>query len=77
MRSPSIPIIFLHLTPMFLLAAKLDNKKAESLTIQSIKEFWRVPTKMRQTLIVDNGKEYSRFRELKNKTGFTVKLCKK
>jgi IS30 family transposase len=55
-----------------LLAAKLDNKKAESITIQSIKEFWRVPEKMRQTLTVDNGKEFSRFKELENKTGLTV-----
>jgi len=56
----------------YLLAAKLANKKAESLTIQSTKAFWRIPKKMRQTLTVDNGKEFSRFKELENKTGLTV-----
>lgn len=56
----------------YLLAAKLANKKAESLTIQSTRAFWRIPKKMRQTLTVDNGKEFSRFKELENKTGLTV-----
>ncbi len=56
----------------YLLAAKLDDKKAESLTIQSTKAFCRIPKKMRQTLTVDNGKEFARFKELENKTGLTV-----
>ena len=56
----------------YLIAAKLVNKKAESLTSQSIKAFSRIPKKMRQTLTVDNGKEFSRFKELEYKTGLTV-----
>jgi IS30 family transposase len=56
----------------YLLAAKLDNKKAESLTLQSIKAFCRIPKKMRKTLTVDNGKEFSQFKEIENKTGLTV-----
>ena len=56
----------------YLIAAKLENKKAESLTLQSIKEFYRIPKKMRKTLTVDNGKEFSRFKEIENKTGLTV-----
>ena len=56
----------------YLLAAKLANKKAESLTTQSTKAFWRIPKKMRQILTVDNGKEFSRFKELEDKTGLTV-----
>ena len=56
----------------YLLAAKLANKKAESLTMQSSKKYWRVPKKMRQTLTVDNGKEFSLFKELENKTGLMV-----
>ena len=54
------------------MAAKLSNKKAESLTQQSTKAFFRIPKKMRQTLTVDNGKEFSRFKELEEKTGLTV-----
>ena len=56
----------------YLIAAKLHNKKAESLTIKSIKAFWRIPKKMRKTLTVDNGREFARFKELEDKTGLTV-----
>jgi len=56
----------------YLMAAKLANKKAELLTAESTKAFWRIPKKMRQTLTVDNGKEFSRFKELEIKTGLTV-----
>jgi IS30 family transposase len=54
------------------MAARLASKKAESLTIQSTKAFWRIPKKMRQTLTADNGKKFSRFKELENKTGLAV-----
>jgi IS30 family transposase len=53
-------------------AAKLANKKAASLTMQSTKAFRRIPKKMRLTLTVDHGKEFSRFKELEIKTGLTV-----
>jgi pimeloyl-ACP methyl ester carboxylesterase len=53
-------------------AAKLLNKKSESLTLKSIKAFWRIPKKMRKTLTVDNGREFARFKELEDKTGLTV-----
>jgi IS30 family transposase len=33
----------------YLIATKLVNKKAESLTLKSIKAFWRIPKKMRKT----------------------------
>ena len=56
----------------YLIAAKLPNKKAETLTLKSTKAFWRIPKKMRKTLTVDNGKEFARFKELENKTGLTV-----
>lgn len=56
----------------YLVAAKLADKKAASLTMQSSRAFWRIPKKMRQTLTVDNGKEFSRFKELQIKTGLTV-----
>lgn len=56
----------------YLIAAKLLDKKARSLTLKSIKAFWRIPKKMRKTLTVDNGKEFARFKELEDKTGLTV-----
>lgn len=56
----------------YLIAAKLQDKKSETLTIKSIKAFWRIPKKRRKTLTVDNGKEFSNFKDLENKTGLTV-----
>jgi IS30 family transposase len=56
----------------FLIAAKLLDKKAESLTLESVKAFCRIPKERRKTLTVDNGKEFARFKELENKTGLTV-----
>jgi len=56
----------------YLVAAKLADKKAASMNTQSIKAFWRIPRKMRQTLTVDNGKEFSQFKEFEAKTGLRV-----
>lgn len=56
----------------YLVAAKLPDKKAASMNAQSIKAFWKIPRKMRQTLTVDNGKEFSQFKELESKTGLNV-----
>jgi IS30 family transposase len=56
----------------YLVAAKLSDKKAASMNAQSIKSFRKLPRTMRQTLTVDNGKEFSQFKELESKTGLTV-----
>jgi IS30 family transposase len=56
----------------YLMAAKLADKKAATMNAQSIKCFWRIPRTMRQTLTVDNGKEFSKFKELESKTGLKV-----
>jgi IS30 family transposase len=57
----------------YLLAAKLMDKTSADMTLQSIKSFQReVPLSMRQTLTVDNGKEFSQFKELETKTGLKV-----
>ena len=42
------------------------------MTQQSIKSFRRTPRALHQTLTVDNGKEFSQFKELKTKTGLEV-----
>jgi IS30 family transposase len=56
----------------YLLAAKLIDKKAATMTQQSIRYFRKVPKRLRQTLTLDNGKEFTQFKELERKTGLTV-----
>jgi IS30 family transposase len=56
----------------YLLAAKLPDKTANTMTTKSAKAFWRVPKLMRKTLTVDNGKEFSQFKELEHKTGLCI-----
>ena len=56
----------------YLLAAKLSDKKAETMTQASTKAFHRVPKAFRKTLTLDNGKEFSKFKELEQRTGLTV-----
>lgn len=56
----------------YLVAARLANKKAATMTAQSIKPFRKIPKSLCKTLTVDNGKEFSQFKELEAKTGLTV-----
>jgi IS30 family transposase len=56
----------------FLVAKKLADKRAATMTQATTTSFWRFPKALRQTLTVDNGKEFSRFKELEAKTGLTV-----
>ncbi len=56
----------------YLLAAKLEDKKAATMNAQSIASFLKLPISRRKTLTVDNGKEFSQFKELEAKTGLNV-----
>lgn len=56
----------------YLLAAKLTDKKAVTMTQQCIKSFRRTPRILRQTLTLDNGKEFMQFKELERKTGLKI-----
>jgi IS30 family transposase len=56
----------------YLIAARLNDGRAATMTEQSIRSFRKVPRVFRHTLTVDNGKEFSRFKELEAKTGLTV-----
>jgi transposase, IS30 family len=56
----------------YLVAVKLENKKAATLTEQCIKAFGPIPRVMRQTLTVDNGSEFANFKKLEKKTRLTV-----
>ena len=56
----------------YLIVAKLTDKKASTMTAQSITLFKRIPRKLRHTLTVDNGKEFSQFKEIEAKTGLNI-----
>lgn len=56
----------------YIVAAKLSDKTADTMTTASIKAFRRIPKVMRKTLTVDNGKEFSQFKQLEKKTGFCI-----
>jgi transposase, IS30 family len=56
----------------YLIAAKLVDKKAATMNAQSITSFLKLPTSRRKTLTVDNGKEFSQFKELEQETGLKV-----
>jgi IS30 family transposase len=56
----------------YLIAGKLLDKKALSMTSESIAHFRKVPKRLRATLTVDNGKEFSQFKEIEKRTGLAV-----
>lgn len=56
----------------YLVATLLENRKASTMTDQTIKAFRKVPNVFRHTLTVDNGKEFSDFKTIENKTGLSV-----
>jgi IS30 family transposase len=56
----------------YLAAARLTDKKASTMAAQSIKCFWRIPRRLRHTLTVDNGREFSQFKEIEARTGLAV-----
>jgi IS30 family transposase len=60
----------------FLLATKLENKKAATLSAQSIRIFCAIPKKMRKTLTVDNGSEFAQFKKIEEKTGLDIYFAK-
>ena len=56
----------------YLIAAKLANKTAV-VTAQAIKlAFRKIPTALRHTLTLDNGKEFARFSGIEKETGLTI-----
>jgi IS30 family transposase len=56
----------------YLIACKLADKTAATMTTNSIKAFSRIAKIMRKTLTVDNGKEFAQFKRLEQKTGLSV-----
>jgi IS30 family transposase len=56
----------------YLIAAKLSDKSANIMTTASAKAFQRIPKVMRKTLTVDNGKEFTQFKQLEEKTNLCI-----
>ena len=56
----------------YLVAAKLEDKKAATLTAKSLQALGPILRVMRQTLTVDNGSEFAHFKELENKARLKV-----
>jgi IS30 family transposase len=56
----------------YLIAAKLTDKKADTMTDTSVKHFRKTPKMLRLTLTVDNGKEFTLFKKIEAKTGLKV-----
>jgi IS30 family transposase len=56
----------------YLVAAKLCDKAADTMTIASTSAFEPIPKRMRKTLTVDNGKEFAQFKQLEKTTGFCI-----
>ena len=60
----------------YLIASKMENKKAATLTAQGTKAFGPIPRKMRKTLTVDNGSEFAQFKKFEEKTGLEIYFAK-
>lgn len=57
---------------LYLVAGKLPNKEAANLSEVASKKFSRIPSALKKTLTVDNGKEFADFKEIENKTGIII-----
>jgi IS30 family transposase len=58
------------------MAALLPDRKADSFNASAITFYRAVPREVRHTLTLDNGKEFSRFKELEDKTGLKIFFAK-
>jgi len=56
----------------YLIAAKIPNKQAETMTHQTSIAFRRIPIRFRHTLTVDNGKEFATFKQIEQRTGLKI-----
>lgn len=56
----------------FVVAARIDDKRAESLNQGTRRSFRWIPCGLRKTLTVDNGKEFSNFKGLEELLGVDV-----
>ena len=56
----------------YLLAGKVEDRRAATVAQRKIEQFSRVPRAWRQTLTLDNGKEFAAFKQVEHSTGLRV-----
>jgi IS30 family transposase len=71
-RNPAAIATHVERRSRYLKASLLENRKAETFNAATIPVYQQLPEALRQTLTVDNGKEFSRFKELESSTKLTV-----
>lgn len=59
----------------FLVAFKLDDRQDNVFTKASIKAFEGIPSKLKKSITVDNGKEFAAHKQLSFSTGMPVYFC--
>lgn len=59
----------------FLVAFRIDDRQDNAFNIATIKSFESIPTKLRKSFTVDNGKEFCAHKELAVATGMPVYFC--
>jgi len=56
----------------YLVAAKVENKKAETVNQGTYRAFRRIPSSLCRTMTFDNGKEFAKFKDIEEELGFDV-----
>jgi transposase, IS30 family len=56
----------------YFIAGKLANKTAAITTKVTCAAFKRIPKALRQTLTLDNGKEFAQFKQIEKQIGFSI-----
>lgn len=56
----------------YLMVSRMVDRKAETFNATALSVYQKLPESLRQTLTLDNGKEFSRFKELESGAGLKV-----
>jgi IS30 family transposase len=71
-RSPAAVATHVERKSRYLKSSLLENRKAETFNAMAAPVYQQLPKALCQTLTVDNGKEFSRFKELESSTNLKV-----
>ncbi|MGD9663446.1 MAG: IS30 family transposase [Porticoccaceae bacterium] len=71
-RNPAAVATHVERKSRYLMASLLKNRQAETFNAAAAPLYQPLPPALRQTLTVDNGKEFSRFKELESHTELKV-----
>lgn len=59
----------------FLVSFRIDDRQDNAFNLATIKAFSAIPSKLKKSLTVDNGKEFAAHKELSSATGMKVYFC--